>query len=429
MVDLKNPGLAAVLSALIPGIGQFYNGDFLRGIFWLIVTPGLWIGSGGLLGWICHVIAAMTAYSRARRKNIARGVGTAVMIAALGTGIVAHAGQAAPPQPPQPGEQRPAPANPPASAAEGEAVTRRVCGTACHSYEHVITVGRTRALWEATIENMIGRGAKATSAEITSIVDFLSATYTLAPTNIRGGVGPLDKPMVDPKAAALARPLYASDCQACHGPDARGTSDGANLVRSEIVLKDRYGSRLGPYLAASHPPPALKPLTGMQVTLLSHFLRERVLDTLRGSPLFKPGDVLTGNAQAGEAYFNGEGGCAKCHSPAGDLAAIGRRMDPITIQQRFLFPNNVGSRRRATPAPAVKVTVTTPSGETFSGAVAYIDDFNVSFRDASGTHRTVRRAPGVRVVKDDPYAWHVDLLSRITDKAIHDVVAYLASVK
>ena len=62
------PGTAAVLSALIPGLGQFYNADFLRGIFWLIVTPGLWIGSGGLLGWICHVFASITAYRRARRK-------------------------------------------------------------------------------------------------------------------------------------------------------------------------------------------------------------------------------------------------------------------------------------------------------------------------------------------------------------------------
>ena len=72
MADVKSPGIAAVLSALIPGIGQFYNGDFLRGIFWLIVTPGLWIGSGGMLGWICHVIAAFTAYSRAQKKNAAR---------------------------------------------------------------------------------------------------------------------------------------------------------------------------------------------------------------------------------------------------------------------------------------------------------------------------------------------------------------------
>jgi TM2 domain-containing membrane protein YozV len=65
-----SPGVAAVLSAIIPGIGQFYNGDFLRGLFWLIVTPGLWIGSGGLLGWVCHVIAAYTAYQRAKRKNV-----------------------------------------------------------------------------------------------------------------------------------------------------------------------------------------------------------------------------------------------------------------------------------------------------------------------------------------------------------------------
>jgi TM2 domain-containing membrane protein YozV len=69
MTPVKNPGVAAVLSLIIPGVGQFYNGDFLRGIFWLIVTPGMWIGTGGLLGWVCHVISAITAHSRARLKN------------------------------------------------------------------------------------------------------------------------------------------------------------------------------------------------------------------------------------------------------------------------------------------------------------------------------------------------------------------------
>ncbi len=64
-----NPGTAAVLSLVIPGVGQIYNGDFLRGIFWLIVTPGMWLGTGGLLGWVCHLIAAYTAHSRAREKN------------------------------------------------------------------------------------------------------------------------------------------------------------------------------------------------------------------------------------------------------------------------------------------------------------------------------------------------------------------------
>ena len=284
---------------------------------------------------------------------------------------------------------------------------------------------------------MIGRGAKATAAEVAAILDFLSSNHTLSPTTIRGGVGPRDKPMVDPKAVQLATPLYVSACQSCHGPDARGTSDGANLVRSELVLRNRYGSTLAPYLATQHPPVPgaggapgpLAPLTSMQVLLLSHFLRERLNDTLRGSPLFKPGDVLTGNAAAGEAYFNGAGGCAKCHAPNGDLAAIGRRMDPVTIQQRFLFPNNIGSRRRSTPAPAVTVAVTTSAGETVAGSLVYLDDFNVSVRDASGAHRTIRRGPGVRVEKHDPYAAHVALLPRITDKAMHDVVAYLASLK
>jgi TM2 domain-containing membrane protein YozV len=62
MNDQRNPGTAAVLSAVVPGVGQIYNGTFLRGLFWLIVTPGLWIGTGGTLGWICHLIAAATAY-------------------------------------------------------------------------------------------------------------------------------------------------------------------------------------------------------------------------------------------------------------------------------------------------------------------------------------------------------------------------------
>ena len=66
---MRNAGTAAVLSALIPGIGQFYNGTWLRGIFWLIITPGMWIGTGGILGWICHVIAAYTAYTYARRHE------------------------------------------------------------------------------------------------------------------------------------------------------------------------------------------------------------------------------------------------------------------------------------------------------------------------------------------------------------------------
>jgi len=69
MTITKNPGIAAVMSLILPGVGQFYNGTFVRGILWLIVTPGLWIGSGGMLGWVCHVISAVTAHSMANRIN------------------------------------------------------------------------------------------------------------------------------------------------------------------------------------------------------------------------------------------------------------------------------------------------------------------------------------------------------------------------
>ena len=66
---MSKPGTAAVLSFFIPGVGQIYNGAFLRGIFWLILTPGLWIGTAGWFGWICHLAAAYTAYSYATKRE------------------------------------------------------------------------------------------------------------------------------------------------------------------------------------------------------------------------------------------------------------------------------------------------------------------------------------------------------------------------
>jgi len=335
----------------------------------------------------------------------------------------------------QPPSRRAQPRASPAKSlpADAEAVAKRICGTACHPIEHATSIRRTRAQWEATVENMISRGARGTSAEFATVTDYLAANFGLTASPVRGAAGPDDKPMVDPKAAEMGKPLFVSDCQACHGPDARGTSQGANLVRSTTVLKDRYGSLLGPYLRTQHPPVPgsmkLADLTETQVLILAHFLRERVNDTLRGAPGFKEGDILTGDPGAGEQYFNGEGGCAKCHSTTGDLAAIGRRMEPVTLQQRFLFPSNVGSRRRSTPPPATTVTVSLQAGETVTGELVHIDDFTVAFRDASGNYRSVRRAPGVNVVKHDPFAAHVDLLSKISDKEIHDVVAYLESLK
>ena len=260
----------------------------------------------------------------------------------------------------------------------------------------------------------------------------------------RGGVmgaGPADAPFVDAALADRGRTVWAAECINCHGSQARGTENGPNLTRSLVVLRDRYGSEVGSFLKRGHKMQsggAASTLSGEQITDLAHFLRQRVNDSFRGSPLFRAQNVLVGDAGAGAAFFNGDGKCASCHTATTlSLAGIGARYEPIDLQQRFLFPGpGRGGRGRGRgavsgppPASAVKVTVTTAAGESVSGVLLLLDDFNVSLRDASGTYRTIKRGPGVKVVKDDPLAAHHALLETLSDKNMHDVVAYLETLK
>jgi cytochrome c oxidase cbb3-type subunit III len=251
------------------------------------------------------------------------------------------------------------------------------------------------------------------------------------------GAGPSDKPVVDPAAADRGRRTWAAECIDCHGTQARGTDKGPNLIRSVLVLRDRYGSQIGPFLKKGHTLQSGKPgasLTEEQIQDLAHFIRQRITDTLRGSPLFEVQNVLTGDPKAGAAFFNGEGKCNTCHSPTGNLAGIGAKYEPVDIQQRFLFPGagRGGGRGRGAGTPssnAVRITVTPTNGTPVSGVLIQMDDFFVSLRAADGTQQTIRRVPGTKVEKQDPLAFHVQLLDRLTDKDMHDVVAYLETLK
>jgi len=260
----------------------------------------------------------------------------------------------------------------------------------------------------------------------------------------RVDAGAEDRPGVDPAAAAEGKKIWGIECVNCHGPSARGTDNGPNLIRSLVVLKDRFGSTLGPFLKRGHKMQSGRSsavLTDDQVLMLAHFLRDRVNDTLRGSAEFQVKNILTGDAKAGEAFFNSGGKCSTCHSPSGDLQGYGSKYEPVDIQQRFLFPRNAtpgGGRGRGraaargsapSPASAITVTVTQPNGETVSGVLLQLDDFNVSLRDESGWTRTFARTPGLKVTKTDPLAAHRALLGNLTDKNMHDVVAYLETLK
>ena len=251
------------------------------------------------------------------------------------------------------------------------------------------------------------------------------------------GAGPSDKPVVDNAAADRGRKVWAGECIDCHGTQARGNDKGPNLVRSVLVLRDRYGSQLGPFLKKGHKLQSGTPsanLTDAQVQDLAHFLRQKVNDGLRGSPLFQVQNVLTGDAKAGAAFFTGEGKCGTCHSATGNLAGIGARLEPVDLQQRFLFPatGRGGRGRGGPPAPsptAVRVTVTPQGSAPVSGVLVQMDDFYVTLRNADGTTQTFRRTPGMKVEKTDPLAFHNELLDRLTDKNMHDVVAYLETLK
>jgi mono/diheme cytochrome c family protein len=259
----------------------------------------------------------------------------------------------------------------------------------------------------------------------TSVLVFLSAA--LFATSLRAqappGPGPGDKQVVDAAAADRGKATYVAECITCHGAKARGTENGSDLVRSTIVLHDRYGNELGVFLRKGHPTQSNRPaanFTQTQIADLSHFLKQRFNETLRSSSTYRVQNVLTGDPKAGAAYFNGEGKCSACHSPAGDLAGIGKKYDPPTLQQRFLFP------QRTKP---VTITVTPPSGPAVSGALVRMDDFDVSLRDASGEYRSWKRTQGLKVDRNDPYAAHAEQLDKYTDKNIHDIVAYLESLK
>jgi cytochrome c oxidase cbb3-type subunit III len=266
------------------------------------------------------------------------------------------------------------------------------------------------------------------------------------PPGGRGGAQPIPQfnrtPPVDAAAHERGRSLWASHCVDCHGAQARGTEKGPNIIRTKTVNFDQSspqaGSVLGPFLKAGHPTQSGKPasFTNDEVIALATFLRQRVTDTMRWSTLFVPGNILVGDSRAGEAYFNGEGGCNTCHNATTrTLQGIASRLDtPVDLQQRMLFPGPGRGGRGAGAAGGntsnrTTVTITPPSGPAVSGVLVEESEFYITLRDADGTIRAVRRTPGMRVAKNNPLQGHIDLLDRITDKQIHDLVAYLETLK
>jgi len=219
---------------------------------------------------------------------------------------------------------------------------------------------------------------------------------------------------------------FGAQCGFCHGKDAAGGETGPDLTRSELVAHDDHGDKAGPLIRAGRPNagmPSFNTLSEDELNAIVAFLHSQMDKFAQlggGRRSVEPADLATGNVAAGREYFNGAGKCSSCHSATGDLAGIAKRLQGLNLLRRILYPS--GNRDSAT------ATFLLPSGEKVVAPVAAEDDFSVTVLDPLGARQTYQKS-AVKVKIEDPLSAHFDQLGRYTDADIHNVYAYLDTLK
>jgi cytochrome c oxidase cbb3-type subunit 3 len=251
------------------------------------------------------------------------------------------------------------------------------------------------------------------------------------------------RPAGEPAVIARGQALFGINCKACHGADLRGGDlGGPNLLRSALVLGDQAGEAIIPVVrqgrAASQggPPMPALPLPPADVQAISEYIHSVVgRKANQGGPPPLPEkslNILVGDPGRGARYFAAH--CQSCHSVSGDLRGIATWIsNPATLQDSWVAGRRYGARvPGASSTPPIQVLVTLNTGVTVQGTLKRIDDFMVSLTTAQGQYRSfIRQGPqGVRAVElHDPLQQHRQLLSQYTDEDMHDVTAYLATLK
>ncbi len=221
-------------------------------------------------------------------------------------------------------------------------------------------------------------------------------------------------------AAKQGKAEFLERCSFCHGPDALGAS-GPDLARSSLVRRDIDGNLIAPVIRNGRPDkgmPAFQ-LGDAQIANIVAFLHAQAKKELFSFGLPKAYTFRVGDAKSGKAFFFGPGHCSSCHSPDGDLKGVGSKYSPITLMGLIAYPED-------SAAPTVKVT--TESGRVVSGQLVHLDEFTVSVRDRAGWVQSWDRED-VKVKVHDPLAEHRRLLQEYTDQELHNLLAYLESLK
>ena len=215
--------------------------------------------------------------------------------------------------------------------------------------------------------------------------------------------------------------LFQQNCSFCHGRNAGGGESGADLTRSQLVTEDVEGNKIGVMVRHGRPEKGMPrfDFSDQQMAGLVAFIHTQQNNALtRGRRGVDVSDLQTGNVEAGKQYFDGRGGCATCHSPTGDLAGIASRYQGLKLEEQMLYPQDAKS----------KVTVTLATGQTVTGILAYRDEFTVGLTDPTGAYRSWRTGD-VKYELDAPVNAHVELFSRYTDADIHNLMAYLQTLR
>jgi cytochrome c oxidase cbb3-type subunit III len=228
--------------------------------------------------------------------------------------------------------------------------------------------------------------------------------------------------------------LFAAQCAFCHGRDAGGGESGPDLMASTLVEQDVRGDKIGPVVRNGRPGkmPAFGNVDEQQLAALVAFIHDRKANAKEGRRrTVDVADLQTGNAEAGMRYFNGAGGCAKCHSPSGDLAGIAGKFQGLELLRRMLYHEaESGPVGRASESAKgiPSVTVTLRTGQTITGKLAYRDEFTIGVIDASGWYRSWPVST-VKFTVMDPLEAHAEQLRKYTDQDMHDVLAYLQTLR
>lgn len=251
----------------------------------------------------------------------------------------------------------------------------------------------------------------------------LNVAESLAAVAVVVFLQPATQPAATPEQILAGQKVFAAQCGFCHGRDAMGGETGPNLTRSTMMRDDPSGDQVRELLRAGRVDkgmPAFR-LSDADVTAILAFIREQrsKADSPGARRSVDPADLASGNSERGRQFFNGAAGCATCHSPTGDFAGIATRLQGLELLQRMLYPAK---------SHVATVTVTPRSGEPVSGKLAHRDEFTIALTDASDRYRSWRTAD-VTFTVNNPLDAHVEQLGKYTDDDIHDVLAYLQTLR